>query len=250
MVLKSQLHNVNKKIDVTKAIGSKTYCICSCCLPRAEMQAYFIEHKETLRKQIDNFFADISNIQKSSKSNGVIFAAFMDNRQNGNYYNLFPHTWYTKLLRCIQNLFVNCLCSCCFDTKYKRRVSLINTLKVELAPEPADVLWQNLEYTDFNKLLRKIGVYFISLILISISFTLIVVLNIVQDRYKDELDTNVNIGLSVIISIIIIVINTVLNIMLRKLSEYEKNDTQSGLHLTMGIKLTIVNSTLTVAYVY
>jgi hypothetical protein len=199
MSFKIELTKLNKKLEIYKAKKMNT--------------DELVKQRSETKQKIDEFFQNIS------KLNNVVFISFENCEKRENYFNKFPSSFVMKFIRFIQNILVNSLCSCCFEKSYKRKIKLLTTLKVEEAPEPSDIIWQNLEFSDLNKILRKIGIYFITILLISISFGIVILLNYIQNKYKDDLESNINLALSLIISLIITVINTLLNTTIRKLSE-------------------------------
>lgn len=68
------------------------------------------------------------------------------------------------------------LCCCMKQSKIKSYEKKF-TLNVEKAPEPEDVIWENLQFNSKHRFFRKLMVYLISLVLIAISFGIIVGLN-------------------------------------------------------------------------
>jgi hypothetical protein len=220
MVFKSELGVINKKIAMCRSLNSKIYSTGKLCFKLTQTLDQIVQEKNYIKKKINEYFADVSNVQKSSQSTGVVFATFKDSQDYETFFNFFPQTAYSNFFFKIVFFFANYLFPCCFNDRYKRKINIINQLKVVRAPEPTDILWQNLEYSDLNKIVRKLLVYVISIVLILISFTLIVILNIIQNKYKTEFDALINSIISLAISSVIIVINFILNVTLRKLSEY------------------------------
>ena len=51
---------------------------------------------------------------------------------------------------------------------------------VDEAPEPTDIIWENLEYSRFSQLVRSVIIYFISFLLITVSFKIILWISYVQ----------------------------------------------------------------------
>jgi len=49
-------------------------------------------------------------------------------------------------------------------------------LKFDPAPEPTDIIWENREITNSQRLVRMLVAIVVTLILLSISFTIIIVL--------------------------------------------------------------------------
>jgi hypothetical protein len=239
LVLKSQLNDADKKISVCKARNTDRHTTGK-IFKRTETLVQLTDKRNKVKEQMDKCQAAINNIEESSQSTGVVFATFKDCEAYEGFLNSFPQSALAKLFYKGLNILASRYGL--FSESYKKKLNLISKLKVVEAPEPSDILWENLEYTDYSKAMRKLWVYLMSILLICISFVTIVGLNIIQNKFKEQ-SSRVNTLLALAVSQVIGLINFLLNKTLRKLSEFEKNDTQTSLQLTMGIKLTIVNIT-------
>jgi len=120
-----------------------------------------------------------------------------------------------------------------------------------MATEPNDINWENLEYTDFNRILRYIIIYFCTIVLIGIGFGIILALNYSQTEVDPMSNPRLNTFLSIVISIVISIINIILETSLKKFTEYyillfsmEKNKTNTDEYLSYSIKLTFVSNHL------
>jgi ABC-type Fe3+ transport system permease subunit len=105
-----------------------------------------------------------------------------------------------------------------------KKLEVMDSIRVVNAPEPADVLWENLHYSPLQRVVRAIWVYIVSIFLIGISFGAIIGLTYLQkslkNKYKNKSDSSYNeTGYSILISIIITIINFMITLCLNKLSE-------------------------------
>ena len=71
-------------------------------------------------------------------------------------------------------------CRCCLDPKG------ISKIIFEFAPEPTDVYWEHLDVTDIKRILKTIGTYIASLILVGICFGIIYGLTIAKNNYTTD----------------------------------------------------------------
>jgi hypothetical protein len=71
------------------------------------------------------------------------------------------------------------------------------------APEPEDVIWENIGIPDYSIILRKILTYFVTILLLCASFGIVYGLTMLQFTYTNEI-------LSIAISLSITVINIIL----------------------------------------
>ena len=141
-------------------------------------------------------------------------------------------------------------CFCCVDrgsTSY-----YVRNVTFEPAPEPPDIIFENIETKPVVRILKTALVYFISIILCGISFAAIYGLNLVQ-MYVDENQENqtTHIVLLYVISFAITgvtsIMDAVLEIVLEQLTKWEKQMTWTHYYLSYSLKLTLfsfVNSAI------
>ena len=68
------------------------------------------------------------------------------------------------------------LCCCLIDKKKRKRLAR-ERIRVYLAPEPEDVIWENMEFSVFQRFYRIIIIYFLSFLLIGFAFVVVYLLN-------------------------------------------------------------------------
>jgi hypothetical protein len=151
--------------------------------------------------------------------NGVLFATFNTNKEYNNYLDQFPSSFFSKIYYNIYYLFAVYFLCCAFSQKSRDNLRKKVKLTVERAPEPQDIIWENLQYSGFQRIKRTCFVYFITFILIGVSFGIVLGLNYVQSNTNKELDdVYLRYGLSIVISVIISVINFLISYILTYLS--------------------------------
>jgi len=133
-------------------------------------------------------------------------------------------------------------CKGCMNKNKKKNFLFKRNIGFHRAPEPEDILFENLEYTNsIYKLLRIIFVYSISIILIFCCFIIVTSLNYLQ-KYIDEkknfqiIKSNI---ISLLISCCILIINSIFEKILDFLTEIEKQPTTTNYILSKSIKLTL-----------
>ena len=142
----------------------------------------------------------------------------------------------------IFKLFGYVLCRCC-KNKNKRNIEwLKGNIRFERAPEPEDIIFENLEYANtFTKFIIIFLVYFFSLVLIVICFIIVTSLNYLR-KYSDE-KNNFNIFVTYIISILISLCIFIINLFFEKILDFltkrEKQSTTTNYFLSKSIKLTL-----------
>ena len=135
-----------------------------------------------------------------------------------------------------------CYCSCCSCDKkeslnfYKRKIGF------ERAPEPEDIIFENLEISYTAKLKNIICVSVDSLIICGINLFIIEMLYIIQLRIDDSKDQNNKSIILYIFSFLITIANSIidfiLEIVLEKIIKKEKSYTLSDFYANYSVNLT------------
>ena len=110
---------------------------------------------------------------------GVAFLSFNTLKEQEDFLSQFPSNIFTYFLKFIKDL-KYIFCFCC----YKK--SLKTNLDTENAPEPEDVIYENLEYSYVKGSFGTFIIYIISIILIGICFGIFIVINMLQDHLNDK----------------------------------------------------------------
>lgn len=82
---------------------------------------------------------------------------------------------------------------------------------IRQAPEPEDIIWNNLGRTSCELIKKKLMTYIVTLIILGISFAVVYGLSVAQVRFSDEENKNTNRQyLSFIISLVIAIFNVII----------------------------------------
>lgn len=154
----------------------------------------------------------------------LVFATFETNLDQEMYLHSFPQSLPGMLFVAIR-YYLYRMFYCCLKNKarmeyYRKAYQLI----VEPAPEPEDIIWENLEYGRLARGLRRVGTLIISLILLGISFTIILFLNKESINFAEENpdDYEMKFTISILVSITITIVNMIMNFLLYNLVQFEK----------------------------
>ena len=133
-------------------------------------------------------------------------------------------------------------CSCCTKKDslnyYKRHITF------EAAPEPEDIIFENIETKPIQRIINTFIVYLVSIIICGVSFVAIFYLNKLQkkiDNDKENKTTHtvllyvVSFGITGVTS----AIDIILEIVLEKLTKWEKQTTWTNFYLSYSLKLTL-----------
>jgi hypothetical protein len=214
--LKNDLLVRSRKIDFLKRNNITEYKFTK--LGKKETMSLLEEERNKIRNEMEFHLKMINDENKDDGLfSGVVFATFNSQEEIENFTRNFSKSMLKRFFTRIYHCLLQSLCRC-FLTDARRNIIEKYRLTVEDAPEPDDIIWENLQYTSSEKILIALLIYFFSIILIAISFGLIIGLSYVQIIYKKS-DERINVFLSIAISAIINIINGIFTITLNKLSE-------------------------------
>ena len=194
---------------------------------------------EQLNKENEIYEKKLNSLVTKAKLKnfcGCIFATFNTLKDKENFYNKYPH-FYVELLFYYLKKMKDHIC-CCFIVKKKNKAR--ERIRVHLAPEPEDVIWENMEFTVFQRFYRIVFIYCLSISLILVTLLIVYYLN---ERQKDIEKKNWNELLKYIgsftISIIISILNVILEIIMKTFTKMEKPKSMTSYYLSYSIKLSI-----------
>ena len=206
------------------------------CSNKGEPLGKLIKYRDDYEKKLNSL------VTKAKLNNfcGCIFATFNTIQDKDEFYNKFPHFFIESILFYIKNIKYY-LCCCFIDKKNNIQHRTRERISVYLAPEPEDVIWENMEFTSFQRLYRIIIVYSLSFILISGAFLAVYYLNNIQKgiSYNGILKYIASFSITIVISIL----NIFLEIIMKFFTKIEKQTSKTKYYLSYSIKLTIFTFT-------
>ena len=225
----------NKKDGLEE--DNRKYISSGCCSKDAKTLGEIKKERDEYEKQINELIDD-SRKNTSNYFGGAALITFDSIKEQELYLKNLPHNSFEYFFQFLKNAAYH-LCCCCFnknDNKYIKR-----NIKFEAAPEPEDIIFENLETTSFARTMRTVLVYIISIIICGVSFAIIVALNYVQVSKLDKSDNNdlLLYILSLVITAVTSAIDIVLEIVLKILTEIEKQATKTDFFLSYSVKLTL-----------
>ena len=202
----------------------------NCCEKGIQLSQLEDEKKETEK----NIESEVKSEDINEKNfAGVAFVSFNTLKEQEDFLSQFPSnivSYFLKLIWDLKYLF----CCCCLKKDLKVNLDVI------AAPEPEDVIYENLEYTSMQKTIRTIVVYIISILLIGICFGIFIGLNILQEYLNNKA---IHIILSYVISLLNTCVSSILNtafqMILDFLTKMEKQYTMTEYYRSYSLKLTI-----------
>ena len=199
------------------------------------------KEKQKLEEKLKTIIKNTDNLTEDNFS-GVVFIIFNSMKEKDKFLEHHNKNLLKTIINSISNLKYY-LFYRCINTSEIVEFYFKNNISIEEAPEPEDIIYENLEFSKTQRLLRIFLSYIISIILIAICFFFILYLNSIQIRQSqsDEGNNIVNTyGISISISLSITVINNIFQNILVVLTRFEKQICMTNYFLSFSIKLTIL----------
>ena len=180
-------------------------------------------------------------VNKAKLSNfcGCAFVTFNTIKEKQEFYNNYPHFLVEFIFYYFKNL-IYYLCYCCtskndnLKKKYQRK-----EIRVFLSPEPEDIIWENLEFTFWQRSYRIFFIYFLSIIMIFIAYQIVYALTKLQDTIDDNWNGLKKYISSFLITIIISLINLLFEFIMKYFTKMEKQKSMTNYYLSFSIKLSV-----------
>ena len=233
---KNEKLNILKEAEQCYFLMPFTFLGCSCSLKKQENLLNLTEKIKIKEIEIKHAF---ESEKKLNKFAGCIFVTFNTVKDKENYYNKYPHYFIEQAYSFIKNIknYLNCF----MDKEKKEKYKMKKTINVFYAHEPEDVIWENMEYSLKQRIIRGLLIYFISLLLLLILFFIVFRLTSIQNNINKKEEWNyitINI-FSYLIALAIVIVNKLFQLLLEFLTEIEKPNSYSNLYLSCSVKLTM-----------
>lgn len=197
-----------------------------------------IQISENTENKLKKFINKIDSSNDDDYKTDTAFIVFKDTFEYNEFKSLFPTTILGTIYLYIKYLLSYSVCRCIF--RHNDRKELRNRIKLicRSAPEPTDVLWENLSCAYFERYIRVFFIYLINILLLAISFMILYFITISQKNIKKSQLILFYI-LSFIFSISIIIINFLINKAIEALTKLEKNMSYTDYYMSYSFKLMI-----------
>ena len=203
------------------------------------------KHKET---QLNDLL-EASKIIRAKNFANVAFISFNTISEQEKFLSKYSQNWFQTLILLLK-YFKYYFCFCCLSKESKKKWENERGEAVVSAPEPDDIIFENLETTKFGRIIRTFTTTLISMMIIAISFIIVVLLTLAQERIdkmsfgaKNFSKYAVSLGMTGAISIVNIIFQSILE----SLTKLEKHMSITDHNLSFSVKLTVftfVNSAI------
>ena len=245
-----QKYQIEKNIQLKLIKGNRKYfynpiqnlgldfCNCRIC-EKSQILSDILKEKKELELKLKELLEQTENLSQENFS-GVVFVTFNKIGEVDKIMAPYPKNLIMTIFKWIRNL-KYFLCCCCVSKNERDLFFLKRNIVVDIAPEPEDVIFENLQYSAFERFFRTLLVYFLSLIIIFVCFIIILFLNDFQIEKMKKNSNNfiLKYGISISITLIISILNTIFQSILQSLTKKEKQYCNTDYYLSFSIKLTI-----------
>ena len=219
----------------------------SCCAGKNYSKAYLTMEITSLERWLKNFEKENSRFFTQSNS---AFVTFKHQTVAKKVLKFWHRSIFTKIL-----LFVcyplRCCCCCCYSSK-RFRGKIVNTIH---APEPSDLMWENLSIDSIPKYFRRGVTIITTIILLLIVCVAIFEIKSYQFRTYQDLETKKATGveisdsallkvksIAILMSFVVILMGRVIAVSVRLFSSYEKHISWTSYHAAVVNKLIVATS--------
>ena len=194
--------------------------------------------KEVVENQINNLLLESKKIEMD-KFAGTVIISFKTIKEKEEFLSNLPNKFFVQFLNVAGKLRYF-FCFCCIKKIDNSKFWQKNKIQIEEAPEPEDILFENLEFTTMKKTYRVVGMNMISLLLIGIGFGIIFGLQYLQNYVSKKKYTKfVYYLISLCITIVSSIINLIFENILDFLTKTEKLKSITTYYLSYSVKLTL-----------
>ena len=197
-----------------------------------------LEEKKNLEKDINTLLEESKKINMD-KFAGAVIISFNTIKEKEEFLSHFPDNLFVHLLNVIGKLRYF-FCFCCIKKIDNSKFWQKKKIQIDEAPEPEDIVFENLEFTTMKKTYRVVGMNMISLLLIGIGFGIIFGLQNLQNYVKKKnYITFVYYLISLCITIVSSIINIIFGTLLDFLTKTEKLKSITTYYLSYSVKLAL-----------
>jgi hypothetical protein len=155
---------------------------CSCLFKQNNESLSQISNKQAqIKQEMDDIMMEFKNKNTIHLMlNGVAFVTFNTENEAKWFVKQFPDSIFGYCLSILRYLATNIIFSWCLGEKTKKDNKKRIRYIVTQAHEPEEIFWQNLQFGVISKFLRKIFVYFSTLIFLGILLAFVYGINTAQ----------------------------------------------------------------------
>ena len=207
---------------------------CLFSLTKGEEKMHLYNKKDMKETELNNLLKQGRKLDKFAER---IFVTFNTVKDKEKYYKRFAHYFIEKVFYFFKNIKSHFYC---FFKSGKSNTKMRKKISVYHANEPEDIIWENIELSSKQKIFRKLGIYFISFLLLTVVFLIVLKLTLLQNKLSERDWNIIKINaVSYMIALLILIVNKIFQEIIELLTKFEKPNSYSDFYLSCSIKLTL-----------
>ena len=213
------------------------FCCCVCKKGLAIKK--LLKNREINQRKLD-FLLKNSKILTKNNFAGSIFVTFNTIKQKEEYYSLYPQYFLDKMISFFRESKYY-FCWCWISENSKKKFLRRKNIKIFTAPEPEDIIWENIENCIWFRIKRCLIIYSITFFLLLISFLIVLGLTYLKEYLINHRISSlfiVKYGISLLITLTISGLNEIFYFLLEILTKKEKQISMTNYYLSFSLKLT------------
>ncbi|OMJ81749.1 hypothetical protein SteCoe_17745 [Stentor coeruleus] len=215
----------------------------SCCVKKNYKIKHLKMDIEYIEKWLENIEVQGRMHFTKSKSAFVTFRFKKTAKRVLRYWNRSP---LDKIILFLCHPLLFCFCCCYNNNKFNGKI-----IKVEPAPEPSDLIWENISLSNKQKFLRRFAIVICTLVfLIGLCFALFQLKSFQYRIFQEQSNNNDSDikmkSISIFMGLIIIIVGRIVAISVRFFSDIEKHSCWTHYHKAVVNKLIFSTSLNTI----
>ena len=211
--------------------------ICN-CYSKGKSLSKLKKRKNEIETKLKELLKNSKNVTEENFA-GAAFITFNTIKEKELFLSEFPKNIVTRFFGFIKNM-KYIFCFCCINKIKHSRIKLLRNITYMEAPEPEDIIFENLEFSSMYRTFWTFIIFLLSFIMIIFCFAIILFFNYLQD-YVDEKDFKriLRYVISLITSIFSTALNNIFQYILDYLTKKEKQYSMTNYYLSYSLKLTL-----------
>ena len=209
-----------------------------------------LKKRRNKEKELNLLLEDSNNIRNRNFAN-VAFVSFSTVSEQETFLKKYKKNFFQYIIFYLKNFkYIFCKCFLSKESEILDISEINKFLDISVAPEPDDIIFENLETREIKRIFLICFNSFVSFLIIAICFIIVILLTMAQEKINNLSFGEKNFSkyaVSFVMTGIISIVNIILEIILEILTKNEKHISLTNFNLSFSVKLTIctfVNSAI------
>ena len=225
-------------------------CDCNFCSEKIKI-IDILKNRKQKEKELNKLLEQSNFITEKNFSN-VAFISFSTISEQEKFLKKYSRNFFQKFIYFLKLIFLKIRNKFCKrkENDYYTSSEIEEFIEVTPAPEPDDIIFENLDTTNIERFFLVLLTTLISFLIIAVSFVIVVLLTMAQEKLKKLSFGEKNFSkyaVSLAMTGIISIVNIILEVILEILTKKEHHISLTNFNLSFSVKLSIctfVNSAI------